>query len=214
MFKNKSKDEILELFEGYKYQITTFLKDEIIALEDSYCKNVGLVIEGEVDIKRMLTSNSTVHLASFYSGDLFGEVVAFSDINKYPATVMASSKSEVMFIDKHDFVKFCTKNPEFLEMFLNDLTNKILKLNKSITSLSLTSIRQKVSNYLINEYKAQNSNYIMLNMTKQKLSEVLGIPRPSLSREFSNLKNLGVIDYSKDFVKILNVQALENFLTE
>lgn len=214
MFKNKSRNEILSLFSGYNYQISTFLKDEIIALEGSPCEKVGLVLDGLVDIKRILASNSIVHLSSFGTGNFFGEVIAFSDVNKYPATVISSTKTEVMFIGKHDFVRFCTQNPNFLEIFLNDLTNKILKLNNSIANLSLTSIRQKLSNYLLNEYSIQGTNYIMLNMTKQKLSETLGIPRPSLSRELINLKNLGVIDYSKDFIKILRINDLEKFLIE
>ena len=50
-------------------------------------------------------------------------------------------------------------------------------------------------------------------MTKQKLSEILGVPRPSLSRELINMKDLG-IDYSRDFIKILNKEELENLLTQ
>jgi len=51
-------------------------------------------------------------------------------------------------------------------------------------------------------------------MTKQKLSEILGVPRPSLSRELINMKDLGIIDYSRDFIKILNKEELENLLTQ
>ena len=51
-------------------------------------------------------------------------------------------------------------------------------------------------------------------MTKQKLSEILGIPRPSLSRELINMKELGIIDYSRDFIKILDKKKLEDLLTQ
>ncbi|MGL4911682.1 MAG: Crp/Fnr family transcriptional regulator [Romboutsia sp.] len=214
MLKNKSKNEIIDLFNNYNYQISTFAKDEIIALEGSTCNKIGLVLSGTVDIKKILASNSVTHLSSFDIGNFFGEIIAFSDINKYPATVVSSTKTEIMFIDKQDFVQFCTQNTDFLEIFLNDLTTKIVNLNKSISNLSLSSIRQKLCNYLLDQYNTQGTNYIMLNMTKQKLSEVLGMPRPSLSRELINLKNLNIIDYSKDFIKILDIDALEKFLME
>ena len=97
---------------------------------------------------------------------------------------------------------------------MNDLTNKIITLNKSITGLSLTSIRQKISNYLLSEYDIQGNLFINLNMTKQKLSEKLGIPRPSLSRELINMKDEGLIDYSKDVIKILDINSLRNILME
>ena len=135
-----------------------------------------------------MLGSKVIHLSSFSKGNVFGEVIAFSDINIYPATVIASSTCEIMFINKNDFIKFCTHNEEFLGMFLNTLTNKIFLLNKSITNLTFSNIRQKLCNFLVNEYKAQKTKNIKLNMTKQKLSEYLGITRPSLSRELINMK--------------------------
>lgn len=214
MFKNKTKDEILHLFNGYNYSLISFKKNDIIALEYTPCNKIGLILFGSIDIKRIINSNNIVHITSLKSGNLFGEIIAFSDIKVYPSTVVASSNSEILFISKDDFINFCTHNSYFLNMFLNDLSNKIITLNKSITTLSLNTIRKKICNYLLNEYNYQNSKFIKLNMTKQKLSEILGIPRPSLSRELINMKELGVIDYSRDFIKILNVEELNNILIE
>lgn len=214
MLKNKSKNEILDFFKDINYKIVSFNKNDIIALEGSPCEKIGLVLEGNVDIKRILTSNSVIHISSFGVGSMFGEIIAFSDTNKYPATVISATSTKIMFINKYDFIKFCTHHPDFLSIFLNDLTNKIIALNKSITGLSLTSIRQKISNFLLHEYTIQNSLFIKLNMTKQKLSEALGVPRPSLSRELINMRDLGLIDFSRDFIKILNKEALENILME
>jgi CRP-like cAMP-binding protein len=209
-----NKNEVLKFFEKSNYNVVSYSKNDIIALEGDPCEKVGLVLEGSVDIKRILTSNNVIHLSSFSAGEFFGEVIAFSDTNTYPATVIASTNSKVMFISRNDFIGFCSNHPDFLEMFLNALTNKIISLNKSITGLSLTSIRQKISNYLITEYNIQGSVFINLNMTKQKLSEKLGIPRPSLSRELINMKNENLIDYSKDVIKILNLGLLKSILME
>ena len=76
------------------------------------------------------------------------------------------------------------------------------------------SIRQKISNYILDEYKKQNSHLININMTKQKLAETLGIPRPSLSRELINMKDIGIIDYYKDTIKILDLDSLFKILSE
>lgn len=214
MFKNKSKNEIVSFFNGSNYVINKFSKNEIIALEGSPCKRVGLILSGNIDIKRGLTSNNIIQISSLGFGQLFGEIIAFSNASVYPATVISTNSSEIMFIDKKDFINFCTTHPDFLELFLNDLTNKIMTLNKSITTLSLTSIRQKLSNYLLTEYKLQGTNFIKINMTKQKLSETLGVPRPSLSRELINMKNDLLIDYSKDYIKILDKKSLEDILID
>ena len=99
-------------------------------------------------------------------------------------------------------------------MFLNDLSNKIFVLNKSITNLTFSNVRQKICNFLISEYKLQNSENIKLKMTKEKIAEYLGITRPSLSRELINMKDMGLIDYSRSHIKILDLEEIEDILTE
>lgn len=213
MFSKKSKEYILNFFSNTNYNIKKYSKNDIIAIEGDICTSIGLVLDGNVDIKRTLGSK-VIHVSSFSKGDVFGEVIAFSDINLYPATVIASSSCEVMFISKNDFIKFCTCNEEFLSMFLNTLTNKIFLLNNSITNLTFNSIRQKICNFLINEHKIQKSKNIKLNITKEKLAESLGVTRPSLSRELINMKEMGLIDYSRSHILILDLEEIENLLVE
>ena len=192
MFFTMNKEEIIDFFKDTYYQIKSFSQNDIIAIEGDECVAIGIVLSGSIDIKRML-SNKVIQMTSFGPGHLFGEVIIFSDVNKYPATVISSSKSEILFISRENFKQFTYTHPDFLEMFLRDLSNKILTLNKSIERLSYNSIRQKISNYILDEYNKQNSHLININMTKQKLAETLGIPRPSLSRELINMKDSGII---------------------
>lgn len=213
MFKDKSEKYILDLFKDCNYIIKNYTKNDIIAMEGDTCTSIGLILDGNIDIKRIL-GTKVIHVSSFSKGHIFGEVIAFSDINLYPATVTASTPSKIMFISKDNFIKFCTSHKDFLEMFLNDLTNKIFVLNKSITNLTFNNIRQKICNFLITEYKLQNTENIKLKMTKEKISESLGITRPSLSRELMYMKEMGLIDYSRSHIKILNLEEIENILVE
>lgn len=213
MFENKSQEYILDLFKDANYVIKNYSKNDIIALEGDTCTSIGLILDGNIDIKRMLGSK-IIHVSSFGKGHIFGEVIVFSDINLYPATVISSTASKIMFINKDNFIKFCTFHKDFLEMFLNDLSNKIFVLNSSITNLTFNSIKQKICNFIITEYKLQNSKTIDLKMTKEKIAESLGITRPSLSRELINLKDMGLIDYSRNHIKILDLEEIENMLIE
>ena len=213
MFRNKSEEYILELFKDANYTIKNYSKNDIIALEGDICTSVGLILEGSIDIKRTL-GTKIIHVSSFTKGHIFGEVIAFSDTNLYPATVISSNSSKIMFISKDNFIKYCTSHKDFLERFLNDLTNKIFVLNKSITNLTFNRIRQKICSFLITEYKLQKSDNIKLKMTKEKIAESLGITRPSLSRELINMKDEGLIDYSRNHIKILDLEEIENALIQ
>lgn len=214
MFKNLTKKEILDLFKDSKYAIKKYNKEDIIALEGHPCNSIGLVLDGGVDIKRFLPGDKVILMSSFSKGNLFGEVITFSDINLYPATVVSNSKSEIIFIDKYDFIDFCSNHKDVLISFLNDITNKIVELNKTIKTVSFISIRQKIASFLLDEYELQKNNFIKMPTTKTKIAESLGVPRPSLSREFINMKNDNLIDYTNDYVKLLDIEKLRNIITE
>lgn len=214
LFKNMTKNDILDYFKDATYSIASYDKDSVIALEGEDCNYIGIVLSGTVDVKRISTSDKVVMMAHLTTGDLFGEIVAFADLKLYPATVIASSKCEVMFVNPKEFVEFCSHNTEFLSSFLSDLCNKILTLNNTIKNLSFISIRHKIANYILDQYKKQNSIFVDLSISKQKLSEYLGIPRPSLSRELMNMKNDGLIDYDRNIVKIIDLKGLEDILLQ
>ena len=46
------------------------------------------------------------------------------------------------------------------------------------------------------------------------IAESLGVTRPSLSRELINMKEIGLIDYSRSYIEILNLEEIENILFE
>ena len=146
MFSKKCKEKILNFFSSTNNIVKKYSRGDIIAIEGDTCISIGLVLEGSIEKKRTLGSK-VIHVTSFSVGGVFGEVIAFSDINIYPATVVASSSCEIMFINKNDFIKFCTCNEEFLSMFLNTLTNKIFLLNNSITNLTFNNLRQRICNF-------------------------------------------------------------------
>lgn len=78
-----------------------------------------------------------------------------------------------------------------------------------MTLLSLQTIRQKLTWYLLKEYKRQKTLEINLENSKVSWAEKIGIPRPSLSRELINMQDDGLIILDKNKVKIVELKKLE-----
>src|SRR5699024_2115581 len=133
---------------------------------------------------------------------------------RYPANVISSNQSKVMYISKAEVIKLMTLNNQVLDNFLSVLSNRILMLNNRITNLSLDTIRKKISNIILTEYEIQKKNIITLPFSRKKMSEMLNIARPSLSRELAKMKVDGIIDYEKDKIQILDIDLLESILLE
>lgn len=212
LFGGITKEEIGELIQTSNYSIKSYKKGEIIASEDDECNNLGLVIEGTIEIQRIYSSGKYIVLQRFNRSEVFGEVIVFSKKNTYPATVIAVTDCRIFYIKKEDIVKLCAKQEILLSNFMSLLSNKILMLNRKIKSISLKSVKHKVIDYILEQRKMQKSDIIKLKLSKEQIASMLGIPRPSLSRELMNLRDAQYIEFNRDTITILNIEDLEEEL--
>lgn len=212
LFKGVNPDEIDELLCNIGYSIKKYSKNEIVAQEDDTCKNLALILEGVIEIQRLYSNGKYIVLSRLTQGSVFGEALVFSTAKTYPATVVSLNDSRILFITKEDVLKLCTDNQKILENFISLLSNKVFILNSKIKSISFRSVRQQVINFILEEVRDQKSNLITLKNTKEEIASSLGLPRPSLSRELINLRNLGYIEFNRKIIKVLDIKGLEEEL--
>lgn len=212
LFRNFAEENILQILKTIEYKITSFDKDQMIALEGQDLTSIGIVIEGSIEIQKIYPSGKTVTIAHLKEGDIFGEVIVFSAMSTYPSTIISVSNTEIMFIPKSDITKLCTTNVCILNNFMGLLSNKILMLNKKLRNLSYQTIREKISSYLLDEYSKQKKMFLDIPYSRQEMAEQFGVTRPSLSRELINMKSDGLIDFDRNIILIKDLQNLENCL--
>lgn len=212
LFKDMTNNEIKKSLESIDYKIYIFKKDEIIAIEEEECVYLGIILDGLVEIQKTFPSGNIVTLNRFKSGNIFGEAIVFSKKHVYPATIMSIDNSKIMFIHKNDIINICSINNKFLGNFMTILSDRILMLNSKIKILSYETIRKKIANFLLDEYKKQNNNFLEFSYGRKKMAEVLNVPRPSLSRELAKMRDEGIIDFDKNVIKIVDIKLLEGCL--
>jgi len=212
LFKGFSSNDIQAMLQSTPYSLISFGKNQVIAVEGEACSSIGIIINGSIDIKKILVSGKTVTITNMNTGDIFGEVLVFSETNKYPSTIIAAKDTKVLFISRASVLRLSHNNQSFLNNIMSLLANKVLLFNEKIRYLSMQTIRQKISNLLLDYYKKQNSLSLTLPFKRREMAELLDIPRPSLSREMINMREDGLIDFNKSTVDILNLNALESEL--
>ena len=163
-------------------------------MEDEECNSLGLILDGQVEVQRIYLSGKHIVLKRMTAGEVFGEAIIFSKINKYPATIISISKSNVAFIKKEDIIQLCILEESILKNFISLLSDKIFILNNKIKNISFKTVKQKVINYILEQMHEQKSSTIVLKANKEQISSLIGIPRPSLSRELMKLRDEEIID--------------------
>lgn len=212
LFNNVDKTNILKIINNLKYSIISYKKGEVIFQEEERCTSIGLIINGTINIERIYPNGKSIVMSKFKDGDVFGEALLFSKVNKYPATVIALSDCRVLYLTKNEIVKLFSMENRIMENFMMLLSEKIIILNNKIRSIALKSVRQKVVDYILCEYMNERNKEIILKYSKEEIASDIGIPRPSLSRELIRLRDEGLINFSRNKITILNIEELEDIL--
>jgi CRP-like cAMP-binding protein len=214
LFKNLNETNIAFLLRAVEYQLETYPKGATLAIEGDPCNRIGVVVSGKIELQNICPSGKVMTLTQLESGMVFGEAILFSGQHTYPITITAASKSEILFFKKEEVVYMLTHHPLVLENYLSLLSNRLFMLNSKVKTLSLETLRQKLSDFILKEYKKQKKLTLDIAMNRKEMSENLSVQRPSLSREMIHMQEEGLIDFGKHTITILDLESLETLLYE
>lgn len=213
LFKNIDIETIKGMLTCLNPRIKPYMKNETLVLAGTPFTGIGIVLKGEVIIaKESLAGNRTI-MTLLKPGDMFGEMVSFTDEKKWPATATAQSDCEVIYISPESVLdqcqRLCEGHKMMIENLLRVMSRKALMLNKKLEYLSIRSLRGRLSMYLLEQHMKTNKIIFSLPMNRDELADFFNVARPSLSRELSKMKEDGLIDFHKSSFKIIDVEALK-----
>ncbi len=213
LLNNINQQSLLAMLQCLKPVRRVYRYREIVALTGSAFNGIGIIASGKIALSRDTCAGNRVILEILRPGDIFGEMVAFSNLSRWPYSVISHDDSSVFFLSPQKILcncsNICRSHNILIANLLNILSNKALLLTRTIEHLSARRIRGKISSYLLEEYKQNNDTKINLLLNRNELADYLGIPRPSLSREMSNMKKDGIIDYHGNHLDIIDLAKLE-----
>lgn len=197
-------------------RVSGFEKNEWVTIAGDKVAGLGVVLSGEVVVAKENAAGQRVILAVDGPGEMFGEMAAFSEEGVWPATVMAREACTLMFLPAGKIVgsceKACASHRFLITNMLGIVSEKALMLSKKVEYLAIKSLRGKISTFLLEQYKRTGKDTFMMRLKRNELADFLNVSRPSLSREMSRMREEGVIDFHRDSVKIMQVEALKNMI--
>lgn len=181
-----------------------FKKNEVIKNEGDICKQIGIILKGEISITNITYDNKEFIIQSLSEGDMFGENLIFLNNNSFPGNVICTQNAKILFITKEDFCCLLKNNSEFLSYFLSYTSNKLYNMQNRLKILCQPTIKDKLLFYLENEMHRNNQSFVYIK-SQTVLAQYLNIPRASLSRTISlMIKNKIIKKNKKIYTIILN----------
>ncbi len=212
LFKGLTEEELFDELRRISFLQKTFREGETIIQEGEELLFIGLIVEGSVNIVHISPSGKQYKITTLKQGDTIGEAIVFSANSQAPASVVAEEKTCILFFDKNAIMKLIRSNERILRNYLRILSDRILMMAKRLKESTLMTLRQKICNYILEEYKRKRSLTIQLSSTKEQLAELFAVERPSLSRELIKMRDEGIIDFAGKTIRIIDLEKIEDIV--
>lgn len=189
------------------YHIASYLKGQVLIMEEEQILHVGIVLSGAVDmVKEDIWGNQTL-LTRMGKDELFGESFACGDDNRSMVTFRAAEDSVVLFLPFHRMLRTCSVACEFhsrlVENMVRIIAGKNRELMRKVEIVSRKTLREKIMTYLSVQSQLQGSRYFKIPLGRTELAGYLCADRSALTRELANMKAEGLIDFDKNLFRIL-----------
>lgn len=213
-FLGFSDEELDSVLSFLSFSPVNYPKGSTVFNQGDFITRSGLLLEGNIIAESVSYSGVRRVMQNLSAGDLFGDVLMYSENQPTPVSAIVKEDSKVLFLDINELMeKAC--NPlcrRVLSNILHGLADKFWALNRKIAYLSCKEMRSKIAMYLLDMQKKYSSTTFIVDFSREDLASLLGVNRSALSRELSRMQAEGIISYYKSSFKIEDLQALKKCL--
>jgi len=213
LFQGIELKNIKTMLDCLKPKYSCYNKNEYVINFGDNFYSIGIMLKGEAIVIRENAAGNRTIMTYLKQGDIFGEILAFSNQSKWPSTVQAQEKCEVLFLSKDKIIgqcdNICSWHRILIQNFLKIISERAIMLNKKVEYLTIKSMRGKISTYLLEQSKKIGSCSFVLPLNRNELADFFNVSRPSMSREMCKMRDEGVIDFYLNAFKILDLEALK-----
>jgi len=191
-----------------------FHPEAIIAFRGDQYERLLIVLEGSLRAELQDYRGKVLKVESLKRGEAVATAILFAADNLLPVTLTSESESYVCAIPKQTILQFMQRSRRFLENIISDMGDRVSLLADKIFSLQFSTIKQKISAYLLDLSAKQGTDNPEIRVTKEGLAEIFGVTRPALSRCFSEMVQAGLFEQDGKIIFINNRIDLEAILED
>ena len=178
-----------------------FHRQEILLMAGQPVTDIGIVLEGRVQIIREDFTGHRNILTELAPGSLFAESYACARAESLPVTVIAVTDCGVLWMDYRRIVGSCPADCPFhhrlIENMIAILASKNILLSRKIEHVPKRTIRAKLLAYLSDETARRGRREFDIPFNRQELADYLCVDRSALSTELGRLQREGVLRFSR-----------------
>lgn len=189
-------------------------KGELVIMEGSSPENLIIIDQGQVKVFRYTIEGKEQILYIFDQGDFFGEKNLLKN-QEATYNVEALGTTEICMINKKDFQKLLHEYPEIGIKIIEELCNRMEKIEGAVQSMGTKSVESRINGILLEfaqRYGKKHSRGLLveLPLSREGIANYIGAARETVSRKLTVLQDEGIIEIiGNKKILLLDMKALE-----
>ena len=207
VFKNLTDKEIKEILSVVPHRIRKFQSGSQVSQSGEPVNSLMIVISGVVKGEMVDYSGRVIKIEDISAPGALAPGFIFGNRNRFPVNVIAVSDSEILTIDKSQFLNLMMKNDKILVNFLDMISNRSQFLSEKIKFLNFKTIKGKLAQYIL-QLSAGKKEPVRFDKTQNDMADFFGVARPSIARALREMEDEGLIHSHGKEVNVLNKKML------
>jgi CRP/FNR family transcriptional regulator len=189
---------------------------QIVFREGDASDTCYIVRSGRARAVREHPDGRTITLATFGTGDIFGELAMFEDELR-SATVEAVQRTSAVAVLGPDMRRLMVDHPQIAIRLLAALGRRLRETNDRLAKQSFQTVQSRVA-VVLSELVAQAvqdgapGQEVLLTATQADLAKLAGSSRESASRFLAVLERAGVISQGRGRLVVHDPAALDGYV--
>ncbi|WP_350342719.1 Crp/Fnr family transcriptional regulator [Proteinivorax tanatarense] len=189
----------------------TYKKGEKLFLQGDIAQNLYIINSGKIKVFKDSSNGKEQILYILTDGDTIGELSLLKkETINYSAVAMENTR--VCMLTSHDFQQVIRQESEIILKIMETVGERLQKVEGLVQNLGTKDVEARLAQTLVNlaeEYGTVNKSGVNLTlpMSREDLSNYVGVARETISRKLGVLQDEGLIELlssKKIIIKDLN----------
>lgn len=211
LFNNLAKDQINELCQTSRF--IRLKKGQTIYFANEDQRRMYLLINGKIKISEIDGMGNEMIKDIVLTGDLFGDI----PVNRFAVTQeyaeVLSSEVIICTFNMQEFEKLLHRYPVLGLSFSKKMGEKFRRLEQRYANLVFKDVKARLKDFLFDwaqkEGKPADEGTAIRNyLTHQEIASLISSSRQTVTTLINELRDEGLIDYSRSKIVIKDVQQL------
>lgn len=210
LFSGLSPEECEEFIEYTKPSKILLKKNESLCDEGMLIDSFGILLTGRLKGAKYRYDGTLDFIEIYTKSDIVNLETVCTPTRISPVQISAMEESEIMLFDHKIVYEVEPKKSNYFKIQANIiqiLANENVKKLYKIDVLYKKALRDRIMVFLRHLESRLGSSEFHIRMDREQFAQYLGVNRSALSHELSLMRKEGIIDFKKDFFRLLKPKS-------